>query len=115
VLHQVGVSFDLYCDARKHKIKKKNSKFGWDRPVPQGTVPGQPMYHHACISASTGRIFMKIHVWYSAHIRKTGHKFSCDRSLIKGAFLGEEYIFHGCISGSIAGISIKLISCTKSL
>jgi len=21
VLHQVGVSFDLYCDARKHKIK----------------------------------------------------------------------------------------------
>jgi len=20
-LHQVGVSFDLYCDARKHKIK----------------------------------------------------------------------------------------------
>jgi hypothetical protein len=23
VLHQVGVSFDLYYDARKHKIKKK--------------------------------------------------------------------------------------------
>ena len=23
MLHQVGVSFDLYCDARKHKIKKK--------------------------------------------------------------------------------------------
>jgi hypothetical protein len=22
VLHQVGVSFDLYYDARKHKIKK---------------------------------------------------------------------------------------------
>jgi len=21
VLHQVGVSFDLYCDARKHKLK----------------------------------------------------------------------------------------------
>ena len=21
VLHQVGVSFDLYCDARKHKIR----------------------------------------------------------------------------------------------
>ena len=21
MLHQVGVSFDLYCDARKHKIK----------------------------------------------------------------------------------------------
>jgi len=24
VLHQVGVSFDLYYDARKHKIKKYN-------------------------------------------------------------------------------------------
>jgi len=23
VLHQVGVSFDLHCDARKHKIKIK--------------------------------------------------------------------------------------------
>ena len=23
MLHQVGVSFDLYCDARKHKIKGK--------------------------------------------------------------------------------------------
>ena len=23
MLHQVGVSFDLYYDARKHKIKKK--------------------------------------------------------------------------------------------
>ena len=26
VLHQVGVSFDLYYDARKHKIKKKSLK-----------------------------------------------------------------------------------------
>jgi hypothetical protein len=25
VLHQVGVLFDLYYDARKHKIKKKKS------------------------------------------------------------------------------------------
>ena len=25
VLHQVGVSFDLYCDARKHKIKNVNA------------------------------------------------------------------------------------------
>ena len=25
MLHQVGVSFDLYYDARKHKIKKKLS------------------------------------------------------------------------------------------
>jgi len=25
VLHQVGVSFDLYYDARKHKIKKKKA------------------------------------------------------------------------------------------
>jgi len=24
VLHQVGVSFDLYCDARKYKIKKES-------------------------------------------------------------------------------------------
>jgi hypothetical protein len=28
VLHQVGVSFDLYYDARKHKIKKENKMFG---------------------------------------------------------------------------------------
>jgi len=26
VLHQVGVSFDLYYDARKHKIKKNNNR-----------------------------------------------------------------------------------------
>ena len=27
MLHQVGVSFDLYCDARKHKIKTLLSTF----------------------------------------------------------------------------------------
>ena len=26
MLHQVGVSFVLYCDARKHKIKKKKNE-----------------------------------------------------------------------------------------
>jgi len=31
VLHQVGVSFDLYYDARKHKIKICYAHFGCDR------------------------------------------------------------------------------------
>ena len=30
MLHQVGVSFDLYCDARKHKIKKKTDHILYD-------------------------------------------------------------------------------------
>jgi hypothetical protein len=32
VLHQVGVSFDLYYDARKHKIKMKE-KISWSERV----------------------------------------------------------------------------------
>jgi hypothetical protein len=73
------------------------------------------MYLHACISSSTGEIFMKIHVWYFTHIRQMRHKFGYDRSFIKGTLLAEKCIFHHSISASIAGISTHFISCTKSL
>ena len=34
MLHQVGVSFDLYYDARKHKIKIKQQQFDIPEYIP---------------------------------------------------------------------------------
>ena len=39
VLHQVGVSFDLYCDARKHKIKTSISCWYVNRIWQVGQIP----------------------------------------------------------------------------
>jgi len=46
VLHQVGVSFDLYCDARKHKIKIESFK------VLEVTNPVQKKPHEMTFSRS---------------------------------------------------------------
>ena len=45
VLHQVGVSFDLYYDARKHKFKKLNNKSTTSNPCMSLQIRHE--YHYA--------------------------------------------------------------------
>ena len=57
VLHQVGVSFDLYYDARKHKIKKKkySEKF-WRFELRHNNIPPLPPSAYAVVSKWHGTL-----------------------------------------------------------
>jgi len=87
VLHQVGVSFDLYCDARKHKIKIY-------------------VYVSTPLPISWNQLF-KFHISADASIMDTFYLFS-NVLIIFISYLSTSVIYHNQVSRSRKANSIVI-------